>query len=164
MCNADLEVTRFRITPGHMGTRRCQSKMAIERDLGQSGRTASVDPTRATARAHKQPIGSTPKLARVKQPRTTVVNPASGSSLDRNEEQGPCLQGSSLEQDKAEDGFAHPAGKTPRKEPLFGVAPQKMETGSDFTIGLISSPRWEQDPERQRRPSNDRVPGNKTER
>jgi hypothetical protein len=36
-----------RITPGHMGTRRCQSKMAIERDLGQSGRTASVDPTDA---------------------------------------------------------------------------------------------------------------------
>jgi hypothetical protein len=30
-----------------MGTRRCQSKGAIERDLGQSGRTASVDPTEA---------------------------------------------------------------------------------------------------------------------
>ena len=40
----------------------------------------------------------------------------------------------------------------------------KMETGSDFAIGLISSPRWEQDTEQQRRPSNDRVPGNKTER
>jgi hypothetical protein len=42
-CHADLEVTRFSITPGHMGTRRCQSKMALERDLGQSGRIASVD-------------------------------------------------------------------------------------------------------------------------
>ena len=43
MRNADLEVTRFSIAPEHMDTRRCQSKMAIERDLGQSGRTASVD-------------------------------------------------------------------------------------------------------------------------
>jgi hypothetical protein len=34
----------------------------------------------------------------------------------------------------------------------------------DFAIGVISSPRWEQDTEQQRRPSNDRVPGNKTER
>ena len=32
------------------------------------------------------------------------------------------------------------------------------------SIDLISSPRWEQDTEQQRRPSNDRVPGNKTER
>jgi hypothetical protein len=42
-----------------------------------------------------------------------------------------------LEQDKEEDGFAHPAGTRPRKEPLFGGALQKMETGSDFAIGLI---------------------------
>jgi hypothetical protein len=84
--------------------------------------------------------------------------------LDRNEEQGPFLHGSSLEQDKEEDGFPHPDGKRPRKEPLFGGAVQKMETGSDFAIGLISSSRWEQDTEQQRRPSNDRVPGNKTER
>ncbi len=41
---------------------------------------------------------------------------------------------------------------------------QKMETGSDFAIGLISSPRSEQDTERKRRPSNDRVVGNKTEK
>src|SRR5258708_35534219 len=34
----------------------------------------------------------------------------------------------------------------------------------DFAIGLISSPRWEQDTERKRRPSNDRVAGNKTEK
>ena len=45
MRNADLEVTRFTITPGHMGTSRCQCNMAIERGLGQSGRIASVDPT-----------------------------------------------------------------------------------------------------------------------
>ena len=69
-----------------------------------------------------------------------------------------------MEQDKEEDGFAHQVGKRPRKEPLFGGALQKMETGSDFAIGLISSPRWEQDTERKRRPSNDRVPGNKTEK
>jgi hypothetical protein len=35
------------ITPRHMGTSRCQRNMAIERDLGQSGRTASVDVTDA---------------------------------------------------------------------------------------------------------------------
>jgi hypothetical protein len=69
-----------------------------------------------------------------------------------------------LEQDKEEDGFAHPVGKRPRKEPLFAGALQKMETGSDVAIGLISSPHWEQDTEQQRRPSNNRVPGNKTER
>jgi hypothetical protein len=34
----------------------------------------------------------------------------------------------------------------------------------DFAIGFISSPRWEQDTEPKRRPSNGRVPGNKTER
>jgi hypothetical protein len=31
---------------------------------------------KATARAHKEPTGSTSKLAHVRQPRTTVVNPA----------------------------------------------------------------------------------------
>jgi hypothetical protein len=40
----------------------------------------------------------------------------------------------------------------------------RWKTGSDFAIGLISSPRWEQDTERKRRPSNDRVAGNKTEK
>jgi hypothetical protein len=40
-----------------------------------------------------------------------VVNPARGSSLDRNEEQGPCLHGLSVEQDKVEDGFAHQVGE-----------------------------------------------------
>src|SRR5260370_11513159 len=40
----------------------------------------------------------------------------------------------------------------------------RWKTGSDFAIGLTSSPRWEQDTERKRRPSNDRVAGNKTEK
>ncbi len=40
----------------------------------------------------------------------------------------------------------------------------RWKTGSDFAIGLISSPRWEKDTERKRRPSNDRVAGNKTEK
>jgi hypothetical protein len=35
----------------------------------------SDTPTRATARARKEPTGSTPKLAHVRQPRTMVVNP-----------------------------------------------------------------------------------------
>jgi hypothetical protein len=50
-----------------------------------------------------------------------------------------------VEQDKEEDGFAHPFGKRTRKAPLFGGALQEMETRSDFAIGLISSPRWERD-------------------
>jgi hypothetical protein len=40
----------------------------------------------------------------------------------------------------------------------------RWKTGSDFAIGLISSPRWEKDTERKRRPSNDRVAGNKTKK
>jgi hypothetical protein len=36
----------------------------------------SDTPTRATARTRKEPTRSTPKLAHVRQPRTTVVNPA----------------------------------------------------------------------------------------
>jgi hypothetical protein len=44
-----LAVARSRITPEHIGTRRCQSKMALERDPGQSGRMASVDPTNGTS-------------------------------------------------------------------------------------------------------------------
>ena len=51
-----------------------------------------------------------------------------------------------------------------KKEPVFGGALQKMETGSDFAIGLMSSPRWEQDTDRKCRPSNDRAPDIKTER
>ncbi len=35
----------------------------------------------------------------------------------------------------------------------------KLAVISNFPIGLISSSRWEQDTERKRRPSNDRVPG-----
>jgi hypothetical protein len=51
-----------------------------------------------------------------------MVNQAWDSSLDRNEEQGTCLHGLSLEQDKEEDGFAPPVRKRPRKEPLFAGA------------------------------------------
>jgi hypothetical protein len=40
----------------------------------------------------------------------------------------------------------------------------RWKTGSDFAIGLISSPRSEQDTARKRCPSNDRVAGNKTEK
>ena len=40
----------------------------------------------------------------------------------------------------------------------------RWKTGSDFAIGLISSPRSEKDTERKRRPSNDRIPRNKTAR
>ena len=39
-----------------------------------------------------------------------------------------------------------------------------METGDVFANGPISPRCWEQDAERKRRPSNDRVPENMTER
>jgi hypothetical protein len=58
----------------------------------------------AAARARKEPTGSAPKPAHVGQPRTTVVNPACGSSLDRNEEQDSGLRRSLVERDKEEDG------------------------------------------------------------
>ena len=44
------------------------------------------------------------------------------------------------------------------------VHSNRWKTGYGFAIGLISSPPWEQDTERKRRPSNDRVAGNKTEK
>ena len=44
------------------------------------------------------------------------------------------------------------------------VHSNRWKTGYGFAIGLITSPRWEQDTERKRRPSNDRVAGNKTEK
>jgi hypothetical protein len=40
----------------------------------------------------------------------------------------------------------------------------RWKTRSDFAIGLISSPRSEQDIKWNRRPSNDRVARNKTEK
>ena len=39
-------------------------------------RVGPTTPTRATARAREEATGSTPKLAHVRQPRTTAVNPA----------------------------------------------------------------------------------------
>ena len=47
-------------------------------------RVGPTKPPRATASTRKEPTGSTPKLAHVRQPRTTVVNPACSSSHDRN--------------------------------------------------------------------------------
>jgi hypothetical protein len=40
----------------------------------------------------------------------------------------------------------------------------RWKTRSDFAIGVISSPRSKQDIKRKRRPSNDRVARNKTEK
>src|SRR5208337_3431858 len=61
-----------------------------------------------------------------------------GSSLDRDEEQDPCLHGSSVEGDKEEYSFAHQDGKRPRKGPLFGGARLTIEHGSDFLIDVTS--------------------------
>jgi hypothetical protein len=45
--NGDLEVTQFSITPGTWAKGFAKEKIAIERDPGQSERTASVDQTDA---------------------------------------------------------------------------------------------------------------------
>src|SRR5207248_1186816 len=81
-------------------------------------------------RARKR-SGAIFNLAYVSQPRTEVIHPAEGSPLDRNEEQNPCLHGSSVERDKEGDGLAHQVGKRPRKETLFGGAPQMLENGAE---------------------------------
>jgi hypothetical protein len=76
--------------------------------LGQGCARRSDTPTPATARACTESTRSTPKLAHVRKRRRTVVDPACDSSLDRKEEQGPCLLGSSVEQDKAFGRSSHP--------------------------------------------------------
>jgi hypothetical protein len=61
-----------------------------------------------------------------------LINAAWGSSLERNEEQDPCLHGLPVERASEEDGFAHQDGRRPRKGPLFGGSPLPIETGPEF--------------------------------
>src|SRR5262245_3146813 len=81
-------------------------------------RSGPTKPTRATARARKEPTGSTPELAHVRQPRTTAVSPAWGSTLDRNEEHGSGLRRGSVGRNKGGDGLARSGRERPRKETL----------------------------------------------
>jgi hypothetical protein len=72
---------------------------------------------RALAPGRKAPTRSISKLARVRQQRTTVVNPVCGCSRDRNEEQDPGLRRSSVERNNEEAAFVRfPWGETKEQE------------------------------------------------
>ena len=75
-------VTRFSIAPGHMGTRRCQSKTAIERALCQSWRTASVDPTEAANLANVCAAMPANALRRRALARTSFATPGGTCSVE----------------------------------------------------------------------------------
>src|SRR5215472_2468247 len=92
-------------------------------------------PTRATAWPRKEPRGSTPKVAHVRQPRTTVVNPVCGCSRDRNEEQDPGLRRSSVERNKEGDGFVRFRWAETKEQEADGGARLMIETGAEFPIG-----------------------------
>src|SRR4029077_10676091 len=92
-------------------------------------------PTRATARARKAPTRSISKLAHVRQPRMTVVNPASGCSRDRNEEQDSGLRRSSVERNKEGDGFVRFRWGETKEQETDGGARLMIETGAEFPIG-----------------------------
>jgi hypothetical protein len=94
-----------------MGARRCQSKMAIERDLGQSGRSASVDQTDA---------------------RNTCVRLANNSSATRFTRRAVIRTRASVRGEHGEGGsvWSPPACPTP---PIRGTLPfllWRSDTGS----------------------------------
>ena len=71
-------------------------------------------------------------MAHVRQPRTTVVNPAHGCSRDRNEEQDSGLRRSSVERNKEGDGFVRFWGERPREQDAVGGARLTIEIGTDW--------------------------------
>ncbi len=76
-------------------------------------------------------------MAHVRQPRTTVVNPASGCSRDRNEEQDSGLRRSSVERNKEGDGFVRFRWGETKEQDAVGGARLTIEIGTDFPIGPI---------------------------
>src|SRR5262249_36983721 len=101
----------------------------VESTPAHSGPTT---PKRAIAWPRKEPRGSTPKVAHVRQPRTTVVNPACGCSRDRNEEQDSGLRRSSVERNKEGDGFVRFRWGETKEQDAFGGARLTIEIGADF--------------------------------
>jgi hypothetical protein len=102
-------------------------------------RVGPTTPKRARARASRRPPpGSVSKLADVRQPRTTVVNPTWGflaRSKRRTRSMPAWLFAGTRPRRR---GLAHQVGKGPRKEPLVGGARLTLETGSGFPIGVRS--------------------------
>src|SRR5262249_33683237 len=110
---------------------------SCERSLCPIARVGPTTPTRATARPPKDSTPSTAKLAHVRQLKTTMVNPASGSSLNRNEEQASRLNRFLVERDKEEDGFARLGLEESKEGDTVGGARLTIEMGSLFTIRII---------------------------
>ena len=66
-----------------------------------------------------------------------MENPARGSSLDRNEEQASGLRRSSLERNKAGDGFERLRWGETKEGDAVGAARLTIEIGAEFPIGII---------------------------
>jgi hypothetical protein len=82
----------------------------------------SDTPTHATARVRKEPTRTSPKLAPVRRPRTTVVNPARGSSLAGNsgwQEPKTCFKALSSSSVPASTFSAVPPWARHRPAPAF---------------------------------------------
>ena len=68
-----------RMNPGRKSDRSAPERLSgdhVRRTGNRVARFGPTTPTRATARARKEPTGSTRRLAHLSQQRTTVVNPA----------------------------------------------------------------------------------------
>jgi hypothetical protein len=66
-----------------------------------------------------------------------VVNAASGSSLDRNEEQVSGPRRSSVEPDKEGDGFVRLRWGETKEQDAVGGACLTIEIGAEFPIGIM---------------------------
>ena len=65
-----------------------------------------------------------------------MVNPASGSPIDRNEEQDSGLRRSSVERNKEGDGFVRLRLEETKEGDTVGGARLTLEIGADFPIGI----------------------------
>jgi hypothetical protein len=74
-------------------------------------------------------------VAHVREPRTTVVNPAYVCSRDRDEQQDSGLRRSSVERNKETDGFVRSRWGETKEQDAVGGARLTIETGADSPIG-----------------------------
>ena len=101
----------------------------------------SDTPTRATARVRKEPTGSTPKLAHVRQPRTEVINPAWGFLARSKRGTRPmpaCVFGGTRR--KRNTVLPIRMGSDQGRGRCLVALAATIEPGSDFPIGVTW--RW----------------------
>src|SRR5262249_22155463 len=84
----------------------------------------------------RNPEGAHPKVAHLRQPRTTAVNPARGCSRDRNEEQDPGLHRYTVERNKEGNGFVRFRWGETQEQGAGDGARLAIEIGADFPIGI----------------------------